>query len=113
MTYLVELWQLLCRRSCSIIASYDKTLTAASIEDLITGTSNNSSTSGFNSFSNKFGSRTNEQSVLEHITSGTIDKLNPEQISGKLIGRVTNPAEFSTTMGNCTNKQSITLVGKD
>ena len=83
--------------AAALLRGYDKTLTAASIEDLITGTSNNSSTSGFNSFSNKFGSRTNEQSVLEHITSGTIDKLKPEQISGKLIGRVTNPAEFSTT----------------
>ena len=83
--------------AAALLRGYDKTLTAASIEDLITGTSNNSSTSGFNSFINKFGSRTNEQSVLEHITSGTIDKLKPEQISGKLIGRVTNPAEFSTT----------------
>ena len=83
--------------AAALLRGYDKTLTAASIEDLITGTSNNSSTPGFNSFINKFGSRTNEQSLLEHITSGTIDKLKPEQISGKLIGRVTNPAEFSTT----------------
>ena len=83
--------------AAALLRGYDPNLSAESIEDLLTGTaSNNISDSSVNYILNASSTHDEITNYSGYITSETISDFRPEELSGVLIGRISDTWQSSS-----------------
>ena len=83
--------------AAALLRGYDPNLSAESIEDLLTGTaSNNISDSSVNYILNASSTQDEITNYSGYITSETISDFRPEELSGVLIGRISDTWQSSS-----------------
>ena len=83
--------------AAALLRGYDPNLSAESIEDLLTGTaSNNLSDSSVNYILNASSTQDEITNYSGYITSETISDFRPEELSGVLIGRISDTWQSSS-----------------
>jgi subtilisin family serine protease len=85
--------------AAALLRGYDSNLTAESIEDLLTGTSSNNHT--ISSYSSQdlpiIRSQAPQEIYSELITSETIDSLNPDNLTGTWIGKLSSNSKATNS----------------
>ena len=83
--------------AAALLRGYDPSLSAESIEDLLTGTaSNNISDSSVNYILDASSTQDEITNYSGYITSETISDFRPEELSGVLIGRISDTWQSSS-----------------